>query len=95
MYKKVTTIEEYSDAPPFNGGPAMQNSAKKYAPCIRVDVPLLIRLLEFAREDASSDLDLHALASRMISESEGGKVLTMEDYEELIEGLPVVQKSSK
>ena len=67
MYKKVTTIEEYSDAPPFSGvsSNANQSGIKKYAPCVRVDVPLLIRLLEFAREEASSDLDLHALASRM------------------------------
>ena len=45
----------------------------------------MIRLLEFAREDASSDMDLHVLTANMLEESEGGRVLTMEDYEELVD----------
>lgn len=80
MYKKITTIEEYS-AEPAIGSPLCN---KKYSPCIRVDAPLLIRLLEYAREDASSDLDLHFLASEMIKRIEAGRVLTMTDYESLI-----------
>lgn len=90
MYKKVTTVtEEYSDMP-INGNVQPTNATgyppRNYAPCIRVDIPLMIRLLEYAREDASSDMDLHMLTSRMIEESEEGKgrVLTMADYEELI-----------
>lgn len=86
MYKKVTTTttEEYGENPMgSHHNPA--NGAKKYAPCIRVDVPLMIRLLEFAREDASSDMDLHVLTENMIAMSEYGRVLTMNDYEELVE----------
>lgn len=48
-----------------------------------VDVPLLIRLLEYARESAQDDVDIHFIAARMIRESEDGKVLTMEDYKTL------------
>jgi hypothetical protein len=48
-----------------------------------VDVPLLIRLLEYARESIEDDVDIHFLAARMIRESEDGKVLTMEDYKTL------------
>ena len=33
---------------------------------ITVDVPLFIRLLEYAREDAQTDMDLHDLADRAI-----------------------------
>jgi hypothetical protein len=29
---------------------------------IKLDVPLFIRLLEYAREDAKSDMDLHKVA---------------------------------
>ena len=89
MYKKITTIEEHSDVSE-NHTPkpvlARNGSIKKYAPCIRVDIPLLIRLLEFAREDASSDTDLHVLATNMVELSEEGRVLTMQDYTKLLEG---------
>jgi hypothetical protein len=48
------------------------------------DVPLLIRLLEFASEEANSDVELHFIAEKMIKESEDGKVLTMKHYDKLI-----------
>jgi hypothetical protein len=34
---------------------------------ITVDVPLFIRLLEYAREDAQTDMDLHDLTDNIIS----------------------------
>jgi hypothetical protein len=48
---------------------------------ITMDVPLFIRMMEFAREDAKSDLDLHDVAEKAISLSNNGKTLTMVDYE--------------
>lgn len=48
-----------------------------------MDVPLLIRLLEYARETIENDIDIHFLAARMIRESADGKILTMEDYKVL------------
>lgn len=51
---------------------------------VKVDVPLLIRLLEYAREDASSDVDLHKVAENLIELCEEGQVLTMSDYEKII-----------
>jgi hypothetical protein len=42
---------------------------------ITVDVPLFIRLLEYAREDAQSDMDLHDLTENIISLSASGKTL--------------------
>lgn len=48
------------------------------------DVPLLIRLMEFAREEAKSDVELHLIAEKMIEKSENGKVLTMKHYDKLI-----------
>lgn len=47
---------------------------------IRIDVPLLIRLLEYAREDAKTDLDLHDVAEQLIDLSSTGQILTMKDY---------------
>jgi hypothetical protein len=51
---------------------------------ITVDVPLFIRLLEYAREDAKTDMDLHDVAENIISLSSVGKTLTMNDYSSII-----------
>jgi hypothetical protein len=60
---------------------AMQDNPKDI---ITVDVPLLIRLLEYAREDAKTDMDLHNLTDRMIALCNKGITLTMQNYGELI-----------
>ena len=51
---------------------------------ITVDVPLFIRLLEYAREDAKTDMDLHDVAEKTIKLSESGKTLTMADYNKIV-----------
>ena len=53
---------------------------------VKLDVPLLIRLLEFAREDASSDEELHKVASNIIDLSSVGETLGMMDYEAIMGG---------
>lgn len=57
---------------------------------ICIDVPLMIRLLEYAREDASSDIDLHVLATNAIELSEDGRALTMEHYYKIVPAAPTV-----
>jgi hypothetical protein len=51
---------------------------------ITMDVPLFIRMLEFAREDASTDMDLHDVAENAISLNKGKEFLSMEDYDSII-----------
>jgi len=51
---------------------------------VTVDVPLLIRLLEYAREDSKNDVDLHEVADKLIELSLSDEVLTMEHYESII-----------
>jgi len=51
---------------------------------ITVDVPLFIRLLEYAREDAKTDMDLHNVAENAIALSETGRTLTMAQYDEIV-----------
>ena len=53
---------------------------------VTVDIPLFIRLLEYAREDAKTDMDLHNVAEKEIAASETGKTLTMSDYDALVAG---------
>lgn len=51
---------------------------------ITMDVPLFIRVMEYAREDAKNDMDLHSVAERAIQNSANGKTLTMDDYNVII-----------
>jgi len=51
-----------------------------------LDIPLFIRLLEYAREDAKSDMDLHNVAQKAIELSQSGMSLSMKDYESLVGG---------
>jgi len=51
---------------------------------IKLDVPLFIRLLEYAREDASGDIDLHKVAENAIDLSRFAGTLGMIDYEALV-----------
>lgn len=52
---------------------------------VKIDIPLLIRLFEFSREDANTDMDLHVITERMIKLSSRGKTLSMRDYNKIIE----------
>ena len=52
---------------------------------VTMDVPLLIRILEYAREDTNSDLDLHFMAENLIAMSREHDVLTMGDYDEIVD----------
>jgi hypothetical protein len=48
---------------------------------IKLDVPLFIRLLEYAREDAKTDMDLHDVTEKIIAAASKGQTLTMSDYD--------------
>ena len=57
---------------------------------VTLDVPLLLRMMEYAREDAQEDMDLHDVAERMIAMSKDGP-LSMDDYDSIVgsvEALP-------
>ena len=50
---------------------------------ISLDVPLFIRMLEYAREDAKTDMDLHNVTGNALKLSTTGKTLTMTDYNQI------------
>jgi hypothetical protein len=92
---------EKSDAPQFAGKllskrRQMAIAAKMQAEAldeenkldvISMDVPLLIRLMEYAKEDAKSDMDLHKVAERLTSLSASGDTLSMEDYDQIVSSI--------
>lgn len=76
-------------SPGFTGGvgpgiqPAMveQDNPKDV---VTMDIPLLIRLLEYAREDAQTDMDLHNVTEKLIELSSTGDVLSMHEYDAIV-----------
>ena len=56
---------------------------------ITMDIPLFIRTLEFAREDAKTDMDLHDFAERAIKLTKEKGTIDMSSYNELIGGSSV------
>jgi len=52
---------------------------------LRLNVPLMLRLLEFAREDANSDLDLHFLVENLVKLNNDFSYLAMKHYNEIVE----------
>ena len=51
---------------------------------VTLDVPLFIRMLEYAKEDAADDMDLHDVATKTIALSKQKGILSMEDYDALV-----------
>lgn len=52
---------------------------------VTLDIPLLIRLLEYSREDAQTDMDLHNVSERLIELSKVKGTLSMEDYASIVQ----------
>ena len=62
------------------------NEAKKEdkVDTITMDIPLFIRMLEYSREDAAEDMDLHDVTEKAISLGKERGILQMDDYDEII-----------
>ena len=71
----------------------MQESVDK-EDTITFDIPLLIRMFEYAREDAKTDMDLHKVTEKLISIRDKG-TLTMADYDFIVklkESVEIMEK---
>lgn len=51
---------------------------------IKLNVPLFIRLLEYAKEDAKTDMDLHKVTENIIQLASSGQVLGMQEYQMIV-----------
>lgn len=57
---------------------------------VSVTASLMIRLLEWAREEAQTDVELHIIAEQLATLSEESGILNMSDYPEIFQ----VEKNS-
>jgi len=51
---------------------------------VKMDIPLFIRMLEFAREDAVDDEQLHAVTERITKMAAEGNIITMAEYDKIV-----------
>jgi hypothetical protein len=51
---------------------------------ITMDIPLFLRMLEYSREDASQDMDLHDVTEKANLLGKERGILSMDDYEEIV-----------
>ena len=51
---------------------------------VSMDIPLLIRIMEYAKEDAKTDMDLHRVAERLTAMSADGNTLGMDQYDAIV-----------
>lgn len=63
--------------------PTDADSTSDAVDTVTLDVPLLLRVMEYAREDATEDMDLHDVAERMIAMAKNGP-LSMDDYDAIV-----------
>jgi len=60
---------------------------------ITMDIPLFLRMLEYSREDASQDMDLHDVTEKAISLGKERGILQMDDYDEIIGSAEEIDKA--
>lgn len=104
MYKKIThnIVEEHFDHPAVMPKSMLSREIPKAKEkeneedVLKLNVPLMIRLLEWAREEAWRDVELHVITERLIELSEAGDTLTMSEYPEIVhQEKEVEQKENK
>jgi len=72
------------------------NEAKKEdkVDTITMDIPLFLRMLEYSREDASQDMDLHDVTEKAISLGKERGILQMDDYDEIVGAAEEIKEAS-
>ena len=88
MVRKVLNpIEEIEAEEEINSTEFLQNRKPadyNFNSTISLSIPLLIRMLEYAKEDAKTDMDLHFAAENMIQLAKTKESLNMDDYEIIV-----------
>lgn len=75
-----------------NEGMEKGGSAGDVVDTLNMDVPLFIRMLEYAKEDAKTDMDLHKVTENAVAISKSSDTLTMNNYNSIISGDGIMEK---
>jgi len=83
----MSPIEEMEAEEEINSLDYIQNRQPvdyNFDSTISLSIPLLIRMMEYAKEDAKTDMDLHFATENMIQLAKTKKSLHMDDYESIV-----------
>jgi hypothetical protein len=83
----MSPIEEMEAEEEINSLDYIQNRQPvdyNFDSTISLSIPLLIRMMEYAKEDAKTDMDLHFVTENMIQLAKTKKSLHMDDYESIV-----------
>ena len=83
-----TQMEDLKKVQEFFSRPMGEATQEDPTDIIAMDVPLFLRMLEYAREDAEQDVDLHKVTERAIEAVKLRGLLSMEDYQDIV-GEPI------
>ena len=81
---KPQPVEEVIDSTEYLKNRKAVEDEKNPIDLVTMDIPLLIRMLEFAKEDAKTDMDLHAAVENMLEISNNERALNMSDYNSIV-----------
>ena len=84
FYDKFEDIVDLFNLKGFVKPSMNENKEEDAVDTITMDVPLFIRMLEYSREDAAEDMDLHDVTEKANKLGKERGILQMDDYEEII-----------
>ena len=70
------------------GGESVNNEEANPTDKVTMDIPLFLRVMEYAKEDAKTDMDLHNVTERAIELMKQNEHLNMDNYNDLVGGQP-------
>lgn len=68
------------------GGESINNEEANPTDKVTMDIPLFLRMMEYAKEDAKTDMDLHDVTERAIELMQQHDYLCMDNYNDLVGG---------
>ena len=74
-------VEAEVDSSPVTTKPAMPTNP---IDTVTMDVPLLLRIMEYSKEDAATDMDLHHVVEKLVDLSQDGQKLSMSHYSQVV-----------
>lgn len=102
IYKPVNKEDDWYDkfeeiVDLFNLGSAVKQSMSEAkeedkVDTITMDIPLFLRMLEYSREDAKKDLDLHDVTEKANKLGKEKGILSMEDYDAIVSAAEEIQE---
>lgn len=89
-YKALTGEEGVAiDQPPVDASFSQEDESEDIVDIVAMDLPLFIRLLEYSREDAQEDADLHVIAQKVNELVKEKGVLKMRNYSAIITAIDI------